>query len=51
RWKLGKVIECHTDATEEPQVVRAVTLKTADGVMKRPIAKLVLLPTAQDQDM
>ncbi|CAG7725919.1 unnamed protein product [Allacma fusca] len=41
KWKLGRVTEVHpgTDG-----LVRVVTLKTAEGVIKRPITKICQLP-------
>lgn len=40
-WQLGRVIAVHPGAD---QVVRVVTVKTADSVLKRPVIKLVKLP-------
>jgi hypothetical protein len=40
-WQMGRVIDVHPGAD---QVVRVATVKTADGVMKRPVVKLVKLP-------
>ncbi|XP_041986627.1 uncharacterized protein LOC121738548 isoform X1 [Aricia agestis] len=41
KWALGRVVEIHpgTDG-----LVRVVTLKTKNGLLKRPIVKLALLP-------
>lgn len=41
QWRLGRVIELHHGAD---QLVRVVTLKTQDGIIKRPIVKLCPLP-------
>ena len=42
KWMMGRVLECHPG---NDGLVRAVTLKTEGGSLKRPIAKLCLLPT------
>ncbi|XP_043263587.1 uncharacterized protein LOC122403866 [Colletes gigas] len=41
RWKLGRITELHkgTDG-----VVRVASVKTSDGIIKRPIVKLCFLP-------
>ncbi|XP_060842552.1 uncharacterized protein LOC132922848 [Rhopalosiphum padi] len=41
-WQLGRVIDVHPGAD---QVVRVATIKTAEGILKRPVVKLVKLPT------
>jgi len=41
-WQLGRVIEVHPGSD---QVVRVATVKTAEGILKRPVVKLVKLPT------
>lgn len=40
-WRLGRVTEVHPGADD---VVRVVSVRTQDGVFKRPVAKLVRLP-------
>ncbi|XP_036347617.1 uncharacterized protein LOC118756995 [Rhagoletis pomonella] len=45
KWRLGRVTQCHPGADG---LVRVVKLKTADGELVRPIAKLTLLPTQND---
>ena len=40
RWAMGRVIQLHPGADG---VIRVVTLRTATGLFKRPIVKLVLL--------
>lgn len=40
-WQLGRVIAVHPGLDD---VVRVVTLKTAEGILKRPVVKLVKLP-------
>ncbi|CAG7786352.1 unnamed protein product [Allacma fusca] len=42
-WRLGRVMEAHVDPTDEIALVRAVTVRTANGNFKRPVQKLVLL--------
>ncbi|XP_055622512.1 uncharacterized protein LOC129766082 [Toxorhynchites rutilus septentrionalis] len=41
RWRMGRIIEIHpgTDG-----VVRVVSLKTANGIIQRPVQKICLLP-------
>ncbi|CAG4978220.1 unnamed protein product [Parnassius apollo] len=46
-WALAKVIDVHPG---KDGYVRAVTLKTKHGVLKRPITKLCPLPVLPDQD-
>ena len=41
KWKLGRVINTHPGPDG---MVRVVTLKTAEGELKRPVVKLCLLP-------
>lgn len=45
RWKLGRVIEVHPGPDG---VVRAVTVRTSTGVVKRPVSKLCVLPNGGD---
>jgi len=40
-WQLGRVIEVHPGPDH---VIRVVTVKTAEGTLKRPVVKLVKLP-------
>jgi len=44
-WQLGRVIEVHPGTDK---VVRVVTVKTAEGLLKRPVVKVVKLPTSED---
>ena len=45
RWPLGRITELFHD---KHGVVRSVELKTAGGILKRPIKKLcVIVPAAQ----
>jgi hypothetical protein len=41
KWRIGRVLLIHPGNDDE---TRAVTVKTADGEIKRPIVKLCLLP-------
>jgi len=41
-WQLGRVIQVHPGVE---QVVRVATVKTSEGILKRPVVKLVKLPT------
>ncbi|CAG7784723.1 unnamed protein product [Allacma fusca] len=43
KWKLGRVTEVHPG---KDNLVRVVTLKTSEGELKRPVAKLCPLPLA-----
>lgn len=43
QWLTGRVTETHPGADER---IRVVTIKTAHGLLKRPIVKLVVLPQA-----
>ncbi|XP_039439114.1 uncharacterized protein LOC120420194 [Culex pipiens pallens] len=47
RWKMGRIFEVHPG---EDGVVRVVTLKTADGYLKRPVEKLCILPLPEYSD-
>jgi len=47
RWKLGRVTNIHPGPDG---LVRVVTLKTADGVIQRPLVKLCLLPIDRNSD-
>ncbi|CAI6355096.1 unnamed protein product [Macrosiphum euphorbiae] len=40
-WRLGRIIDVHPGSDE---VVRVVSVRTQDGVFKRPVVKLVRLP-------
>ncbi|KAF0696896.1 Integrase catalytic domain-containing protein [Aphis craccivora] len=44
-WQLGRVIAIHPDPDN---IVRVVTVKTAEGTLKRPVVKLVKLPLTSD---
>ena len=47
-WPLGRVITPHFDRHGD---VRSVDVKTANGVLRRPVNKLcVIIPTNQDED-
>lgn len=40
-WRLGRITEVHPGSDD---VVRVVSVRTQDGVYKRPVVKLVRLP-------
>ncbi|KAF0692892.1 Uncharacterized protein FWK35_00038204 [Aphis craccivora] len=40
-WQLGRIIAVHPGPDN---IVRVVTVKTAEGTLKRPVVKLVKLP-------
>lgn len=42
KWPMGKIIETHPG---KDGLVRVVSIKTRNSIMKRPVLKLVLLPT------
>lgn len=44
-WKLGRVELVHPG---DDGVVRVVTVRTTDGTYKRPVVKLIALPTSDD---
>lgn len=45
KWNLGRVVALHPGSDGH---VRVVTLKTKNGLLKRPVVKLSLLPTNKD---
>ncbi|KAJ8703598.1 hypothetical protein PYW07_017522 [Mythimna separata] len=47
KWALGRVVELHPGSDGH---VRVVTLKTKNGLLKRPVVKLSLLPTDRDNN-
>ncbi|XP_055590154.1 uncharacterized protein LOC129742298 [Uranotaenia lowii] len=47
RWKMARIEELHPG---DDGVVRVVTVKTANGSLKRPVAKLCLLPSPEEAD-
>lgn len=44
-WPLAKIIELHPGTDK---ITRVVTVKTKTGVYKRPVSKLIYLPTSDD---
>ncbi|XP_058816019.1 uncharacterized protein LOC131679327 [Topomyia yanbarensis] len=47
RWKMGRIVQTHPG---DDGTVRVVTLKTATGMLTRPVERLCLLPTSDDND-
>ncbi|KAG6445988.1 hypothetical protein O3G_MSEX004173, partial [Manduca sexta] len=45
KWALGRVVECHPG---KDGYVRVVSVKTKNGVIKRPVVKLSILPTKDE---
>lgn len=46
KWALGRIKEVHPGKDE---LVRVVTVRTKDGVLKRPITKLIRLPVTEKE--
>ncbi|XP_038106933.1 uncharacterized protein LOC119766449 [Culex quinquefasciatus] len=47
RWKMGRIHELHPG---EDGVVRVVTVKTATNLLQRPVAKLCILPSQEEDE-
>ncbi|XP_022827101.1 uncharacterized protein LOC111356845 [Spodoptera litura] len=47
KWALGRVVELHPGSDGH---VRVVTLKTKNGLIKRPVVKLCILPADRDSN-
>ncbi|XP_062557644.1 uncharacterized protein LOC134222513 [Armigeres subalbatus] len=47
KWRMGRIINVHPGSDE---IVRVVTLKTAAGIIKRPVEKLCILPLPEGHD-
>nr|XP_049464106.1 uncharacterized protein LOC120961248 [Anopheles coluzzii] len=47
RWPLARIVEIHPG---EDKIVRVVTLKTAKGIITRPITKICVLPLSTDSE-
>ncbi|XP_062557443.1 uncharacterized protein LOC134222316 [Armigeres subalbatus] len=47
QWKMGRIQELHPGADG---ITRVVTLRTSTGFMKRPVAKLCVLPLQNQED-
>lgn len=45
RWKMGRILDVHPGSDN---VVRVVTLKTANGLLTRPVEKICILPSSAD---
>lgn len=48
KWALARVIELHPG---KDGLVRVVSLKTKNGIIKRPIVKISILPTSNEQQV
>ncbi|XP_062557939.1 uncharacterized protein LOC134222805 [Armigeres subalbatus] len=48
RWKMRRFVEIHPGLDE---IVRVVTLRTKDGLLKRPVEGVCLLPNLQNTDV
>ncbi|CAG7784684.1 unnamed protein product [Allacma fusca] len=51
KWKLARVIEVHNNPADKKNLIRSVTVKTADGTFKRPITKLCRIPMEEDPEL
>ncbi|CAG7821790.1 unnamed protein product [Allacma fusca] len=49
-WKLWRIEEVHPNDKDNKKLTRTVTVRTADGNFKRPITRLVLLPSPSEND-
>lgn len=47
QWKMGRIHELHPG---EDGVTRVVTVRTATGILKRPVVKLCILPSQAQED-
>ncbi|XP_062713374.1 uncharacterized protein LOC134290289 [Aedes albopictus] len=47
KWPLARIVNIHPG---NDQLTRVVTLKTSRGIIKRPITKICLLPSRDDDD-
>lgn len=47
-WMLGRIVDTHPG---KDNLVRAVTVKTKDNIMKRPIVKICVLPISDNDDV
>lgn len=45
KWELGRIIQCYAD---NAGLVRSCQIKTANNTIKRPVHKLCVLPTTED---
>ncbi|KYM93803.1 hypothetical protein ALC62_15592 [Cyphomyrmex costatus] len=46
KWRLGRVVEVHTG---QDGLIRIVSVRTANGIFKRAVAKLCKLPTPSQE--
>ncbi|CAG7828753.1 unnamed protein product [Allacma fusca] len=49
RWNMARVLKVHLNPNDNKELVTTVSIKTSDGVYRRPIAKLILLPMGEDE--
>ena len=45
KWPLARIVEVHPG---RDKLVRVVTVKTSNGIYKRPVSKIALLLPSQD---
>ncbi|CAK9834262.1 hypothetical protein ANTRET_LOCUS10813 [Anthophora retusa] len=45
KWRLGRIVELHPGSDG---IVRVVSIKVADGIIRRPSTRICLLPTEED---
>lgn len=48
KWRMGRIVELHPGADN---ITRVVSLKTAEGTIKRPLTKICILPLDQEIDV
>lgn len=48
KWRLGRVIELHPGADG---IIRVITIRTADGILKRPVTRICPLPQTDSHEI
>ncbi|CAG7718553.1 unnamed protein product [Allacma fusca] len=48
KWKMGRILQLHHNPSDPKKLIRTVTMKTAEGIYRRPIHRLCLLPTEEE---